>query len=216
MQHPHFLDITLLNHWLERLVPGYAAQTTGGLRQIPLSHPLGNRTNNYDMDYQWNWHVCPQTNILFCKHNGQWLAFSPIWQQPTHIVYHLNASCTAFPLNTVPVTLVLFSTSIKVPLPISSMINNTANQHFPWSDKHLHSHSTLCLGDIAMARHPATCTHGLSTSSPDQEPVHPALWVMQQYDIMTMLHVHGQYGQRPHHGVEKDTSQVLWWICTLD
>jgi len=83
-----------------------------------LSQPLGEWTTDYDKDYNWIWHICPQSHILFHQHNGKWIAFPQRQHLATHIRYKLFVSDTSVPDGTVLVTPVLLSNSITVQLPI--------------------------------------------------------------------------------------------------
>jgi len=117
-----------------------------------LSHPFGPWPDSYEKDYQWNWRIFPRMHILFFNQDWQLLAFSPMRQQTTHIVYQLNASQATFPLDMVPFTPVMFSTSIKVMLSIS-LIEHTLQLAHPVLPlpQHPNSHCTIYLGHIVMA-----------------------------------------------------------------
>jgi len=83
-----------------------------------LSKPLSKWTQDYETDYNWIWHICPQSYILFHQHNGKWIAFPQRQQLTTHIKYQLSVSDTSVPDGTVLVTPLLLSNSINVQLPI--------------------------------------------------------------------------------------------------
>ena len=81
---------------------------------------------DYDKDYNWVWHICPQSYILFHQHNGKWIAFMQRKRLTMHIHYQLHTSSTSEPTGTVPVTLLILSSSIHIQLPIMTVV---ATQH---------------------------------------------------------------------------------------
>jgi len=87
-----------------------------------LQHPLGSWLPTYDRDYQWNWLICPHTKVLFHYASQQWWAYLPVRQYPTHIGYHNRCSPTSNPGHMVPVTPILFTFKIHIPLPISTFL----------------------------------------------------------------------------------------------
>jgi len=93
-----------------------------------LSQPLGKWTQEYDTDYNWVWHICPQSYILFHHHHGKWIAFTQCKQHTTHIHYQLHTSSTSDPSRTVPVTLLILSNSIHIQLPIMTVLPNQPPQ----------------------------------------------------------------------------------------
>jgi len=87
-----------------------------------LSQPLGEWTQDYDVDYNWTWRVCPRSKILFHQHKGQWIAFTQATTHHNHIQYQLHVSSTSTPANTVPVTPILLSNSIRIQVPIPNIM----------------------------------------------------------------------------------------------
>jgi len=62
--------------------------------------------------------MCLKSHTLFHYHDGKSVALTQSQQTPTHIQYQLYESLTAGPQNTVPITPILMSYSIHIPLPI--------------------------------------------------------------------------------------------------
>jgi len=88
-----------------------------------LQYPLGSWLPTYDHDYQWSWLICPCMKVLFHYASQQWWAYIPARQYPTHIGYCNQCSPTSSPSHVVPVTPILFTFKIHVPLPISTHIH---------------------------------------------------------------------------------------------
>jgi len=73
----------------------------------------------YQQDRLWRWQICPHTLVLFHYDAQKWWAYLPAQRYPTHVGYRNRCSVTTKPINTFPVTPILFEFKIHVPLPVS-------------------------------------------------------------------------------------------------
>jgi len=88
-----------------------------------LQHALGSWLPMYQQDYQWQWQLCPHTQVLFHYEQQQWWAYMPTHCYPTHIGYCNQCSPTLAPVATVPVTPIIFAFKKHIPLPLSLIVH---------------------------------------------------------------------------------------------
>jgi len=101
------------------------------LDSYALSQPLGEWTPDYDTDFNWVWHICPKLYILFHQHQGKWITFTQHKHHAMHINYQLHISTTSNQRGTVPVTPIILSNSIHIPLPIIMVSPNQPQPLLP-------------------------------------------------------------------------------------
>jgi len=88
-----------------------------------LNQPLGQWLPNFDMDYKWYWHICPQQHVLFRLYSDTtWYAYHPHQWYLNHITYLNRPSITTKPSKMVPVTPTQTTQHIHILLPIHNII----------------------------------------------------------------------------------------------